>query len=46
MQAKLTSIEKTKTPHAALKRVKTAISMIVGAGGLQFVDDPERRGPL
>ncbi len=41
-QAKLTSMEKTKLRDAALKRVKAAISMIVGAAGLQFVDDPDR----
>ncbi len=41
-QAKLTSMEKTKLRNAALKRVKAAISTIVGAAGLQFVDDPDR----
>ena len=39
---KVTSKEKTATRNAALKRVKDAISIIVGAAGLQFVDDPGR----
>jgi len=41
-QAKLTSMEMTRARNAALKRVKDAISKIVGAAGLQFVDDPDR----
>jgi len=41
-QAKLTSLEMTRQRNAALKRVKDAISLIVGAAGMQFVDDPDR----
>jgi hypothetical protein len=41
-QAKLTSMELTKQRNAALKRVKDALSVIVGAAGMQFVDDPDR----
>ena len=39
---KVTAKEKTAARNAAYKRVKDAISIIVGAAGLQFVDDPER----
>ncbi|PKN47281.1 MAG: hypothetical protein CVU59_03430 [Deltaproteobacteria bacterium HGW-Deltaproteobacteria-17] len=41
-QAKLTSMELTRQRNAALKRVKDAISVIIGAAGMQFVDDPDR----
>jgi hypothetical protein len=41
-QAKLTSLEMTRQRNAALRRVKDAISLIVGAAGMHFVDDPDR----